>query len=129
MSDSFLHADPSMNAMYRLLGQTPTLPPPDVERLTSIEAVIKYKPQVVIGDWVTELGVGTDGKSNPCGTDEEAILNTGAIYIHIGNADPHGKKRILERPHLEYEYPWLLGRGINHNLSRIWVWNAREKWR
>jgi hypothetical protein len=126
MIDSFLHGDPSMNRVYQMFGQTPTVPPDDVERITSNEAVIKYKPKIVIGAWVTELGDGADGKSNPGGTDEEAILDTGAIYIHIGNAKPHGDKRIMQRRHLEFSFPWLTGRGLDKSLNRIWVWNAKE---
>jgi hypothetical protein len=127
MIDSFMHGDPAMNLVYRMLKQTPTVPPDDVERMNSNEAVLKYKPQVVIGAWVTQLGDGADGQSNPCGTDEEAILNTGAIYIHIGNLLSHDKKRILKRPHLEFSFPWLTGRGLDLSLNRILVWNARQK--
>jgi len=61
------------------------------------------------------------------GTDEQAILDTGAIYIHIGNVESHGKKLILKRQHLEYSFPWLTGRGFDRNLNRIWVWNAKER--
>ena len=102
MSDSYLHLHPDMQRMYQMLKQTPTQPPDDVERLTANEAVRKYKPQVVIGAWVTQLGTEGLDQTNPCGTDEEAILDTGCIYIHIGNVGAHGKKRILNRPHLEF---------------------------
>jgi hypothetical protein len=125
MTDRYMHLDPAMNQVYRMLGQTPTIPPPDVECLTANEAVVKYKPEVVIGAWVTQIGDGLNN-TNPYGTNEEAILQSGAIYIHIGNLAPHGNKRILAQPHLVYQYPWLTGRGIDHSLNRIWVWNAKE---
>ena len=126
MSDSYLHLHPDMQRMYQMLKQTPTQPPDDVERLTANEAVTKYKPQVVIGAWVTQYGTDGLDQTNPCGTKEEEILDTGCIYIHIGNVGAHGKKRILERPHLEFSYPWLVGRGIDRSQNRIWVWNARS---
>ncbi len=127
MTDSYFQVGAYAAPFYEAFQQPPIVPPNDVEKLTSNDAVKKYKPQVVVGAWVTQVGDGRDGASNPFGTDEEAILNTGAIYIHIGNLAPHGKKRILQRPHLEFAFPWLIGRGMDRSLNRIWVWNARQR--
>src|SRR3989304_2203041 len=47
MVDNYMHCLPEMNFMYSMLGQQPTQPLDDVERLDANKAVLKYQPQAV----------------------------------------------------------------------------------
>jgi len=132
MSDSAMQTGPEMQVLYKLMmQQTPTDPPPDVERMDAIAAVHKYRPRVVIGSWVTQLY--KDGDEGPpkigssiYGVDEFEILRVCETYIHIGNLAVHKDKRILELPHDEYEFPWLWSRAQRPELNQIWVWNRPQ---
>lgn len=124
MTDSYQQAKPIVALYYATRGQIPAIPPADVERLDAHEAIAKYRPRVVIGAWITKHSwIPNDG--NYWGVQEERILRAGCTYIHIGNADPHGDKPILKYPHLEFNFPWLIGRGIDKTKNRIWVWNTK----
>ncbi len=124
MTDSCCYEVPLIAQYYHTLGQPVTIPPPDVERLSGNDAVIKYRPQVVLGSWITQWSnIPHDG--NFFGINEERILDAGATYILVGNIDVHGKKRIMRWPHREYYFPWLVSRGMDQNNNRIWIWNAR----
>ncbi len=124
MTDSCIAEVPLVAQFYWCIQQAPAISPPDVERLSGNDAVIKYRPQIVVGSWITQWSdIPFDG--NYFGINEERILDTGATYILIGNIDVHGRKRIMRRSHLEFKFPWLVSRGFNQNNNRIWIWNAR----
>jgi hypothetical protein len=121
MFDNAMQTWPGIRDRYLMLRQTPIDPPPDVERMDANEAVSKYKPEVVIGAWVTQRWVEGTEDGSIFGPNEHAILDTGCAYIHIGNLAVHKSKRILIRPHRELHLPWLFGRGTDPLLNRVWV--------
>ncbi len=124
LTDSCICEVPLVEQYYRALGQPITIPPTDVERISGNDAIIKYRPQVVLGSWITQWSnIPHDG--NFFGVNEERILDAGATYILVGNIDVHGQKRIMRWPHREYYFPWLVSRGMNQSNNRIWIWNAR----
>lgn len=127
MTDSARQTDFEMRLYYMMIGRTVTDPPPDVERIDASQAVAKYKPQVVIASWVTQLALAEDEvQAFVYGVDEEALLEVVDTYIHIGNIAVHGKKRILSRPHKVYAFPWLYSSALRPELNRIWVWHRRR---
>jgi hypothetical protein len=115
---------PEIKAYYASLGQ-PTVPyGPHVEKLDALEAVEKYRPEVVIGCWVTHKyhpGRHAAG-GNADGLDEEEIIANCGTYVVIGNEKVHAGKSIWKLPH-HIEYPeWLMSRAINGSRDFIAVW-------
>lgn len=124
-TDSYMQTLPQVALLYKTLGQATTTLAPEVEKLEALEAVKKYKPQVVVGSYCTQVGSPGDTEASSFGVDEEAILTYVETYIHVGNQVTHGKKRILKRPHETFQFPWLFGRSFDKKENCIYVWNTK----
>lgn len=115
---------PDIKTLYALTGQPPIKYPDDIEALSALDAIKKYKPQVVIACWVTHLYREDEHErgGNMYGVDEDAVLDSGIeTYIHVGATSSHSQKRILSRPHEEHRPSFLFGRGKPEDRV-IWVW-------
>ena len=125
-TDSYAQvADPFIQVYYQMLGQPIVEPPDYVEKIDANEAVKKYKPNVVIGSWVTQRWLSEEDKDgNMYGPLEEEWVDAGTMYVHIGNKAVHGTKRILDRPWNGYHYPWLRSRAHDPRQNYIWQWNC-----
>lgn len=123
-TDSWIQTNPKLMAYYKLLNQPVVVPPEYVEKLDAASAIKKYKPEVVIGCFITQKYQPGDEDGNVYGPDETEIINQ-CTYIHVGNEKIHGKKRILALPHAEYRFPWIRSRAIDNNLNLIWVWEQK----
>lgn len=126
MTDSKQQDRPDIKAAYKAMRQPTIRYPKDVEKIEALEAVKKYKPQVVIGSWLTtyaphEMPYG----SNPFGIKEDLILDQVETFILIGNLDTHGDKPIMAQPHEEIYEDWIVSRGKNQENNRIWIWNKK----
>lgn len=126
MTDSKQQEWPEIRAAYDAMMQPVIKYPDDVERIEALDAVKKYKPQVVIGNWITtyaphEMPYG----SNPYGIKENLILDLVETFILIGNIDTHGDKPIMKIAHEEIYEEWLVSRGKNQENNRIWIWNRK----
>jgi hypothetical protein len=122
MTDSYSHTRPEVLLYYAAMQQVPTLPSRDVHRIDANDAVREFKPEVVIGSWVSQKRTGNEEHGNEYGPDEFDILDRGCTYIHVGHTGPHGKKRILLRDHRCLNFTWLRSRGFDPTGNRIWVW-------
>lgn len=126
-TDSYMQLRPEIQAHYRMLGQPIISPPDDVEKLEAREAVRKYDPDVVIGCFCTQLGTPDVPQSSPYGVDETALLQHPSVrrYIMVGNENTHGQKLILNLPHETWYNgePWLVSRGMDQSLNRVYMWN------
>lgn len=126
MTDNKQQNWPKVKKEYELMQQPTIKYPDDVEEIDALEAVIKYKPQVVIGSWITtyaphEMPYG----SNPYGVQELKILDLVETFIIIGNIDVHGDKPILKEPHEEIYEDWIVSRAKNQENNRIWIRNKK----
>jgi len=127
MTDSKQQERPDIRAEYEAMRQPVIQYPKDVEKIEALDAVKKYKPQVVIGSWITtyaphQMPYG----SNPYGIRENLILDLVETFILIGNIDTHGDKPIMKFPHEEIYEEWLVSRGKNQENNRIWIWNKKS---
>lgn len=43
-------------------------------------------------------------------------------YIHVGNENVHGDKRILSLPHKTFRFPWIVTRAKDPSKNVIQVW-------
>ena len=127
-TDSYIQTTPEMIAYYRLAGQIPIFPPIDVKKFEANEAVDYYKPQVVLGSYITQKFLPGDEQtktgSSVYGVDELAMLPKIETYIAVGNSSTHGDKRLLKLPHERFCFPWIYTRSLKPELNEIVVWNS-----
>lgn len=106
------------------LKQPPVYYPDDVEKLNYTQAINKYKPKTVIGSFIThkwspdrqELGGNVDG------VDGNILISKIKKYILLGNLSTHKNNPLLKKKHKEYHFEWLITRGGNPALDRLFVW-------
>jgi len=127
-TDSYIQTDPGMMAYYRLLGQHPISPPPDVYKFEANEAVDHFKPQVVVAAYSTQKYIpGDEGPpkigSSLYGVDELTMLPKIETYINIGNDMTHGDKRLRRQPHDFFRFEWLFTRSSEPQGNHIIIWN------
>lgn len=125
-TDSMQQAKPKYAAIYALTAQ-PTVPyGPNVVEMHASRAVRHYKPEVVIGCWVThkynpqlhDLG------GNEAGIDEFDVLDRCAAYVLIGNEIAHAKKPLWAAAH-SIQYPsFVYSRSFNGSRDFIAVWKG-----
>lgn len=127
-TDSQSQADSEVATTYLSNGVIPIIYPDDVEKLTAVEAIKKYRPKYVIGSYVTAK-YGTSGANygSIFGVNTKWVSNNCGMFIMIGNENIHSKDSIMKTPHKTYEFPWLITRG-DTSKARIYVWE-RKNWK
>lgn len=120
-TDSYMQTKPEIVAYYAALKQIPIKPPADVLKFTANQAVQHYKPEIVIGAWVTQLHKPGDNQGSIEGVDELSIIAV-AKYIHLGNDNTHGYKDSMRLPHKHHRFDWLVSRGQDQSRNHAAVW-------
>jgi hypothetical protein len=124
-TDNYCQQLPEVQLHYGALGQIPTNPPEDVVRMDALEAIDHYRPDVVIGCWITHRYEESHGTGNMYGPDEREIIRQ-CRYIHIGNRDTHGQKPILTRQHFMPLVTGLVSRAGRQEQNCCWVWCQQD---
>lgn len=129
-TDSWIMTDPGVAAFYKAMQQPVINYPPFVEKIEALDAIRKYKPEIVIASWVTRwvdpnLPVPQGGGSIH-GVKEDLLLATGVTYIFIGNLGVHGHKPIRNLEHQELIFPFVRSRAIDPSLDRVMIWNEKQ---
>lgn len=122
--------NPETAIFYMFSGQPPTRPDPAiVERIDALAAVEKYRPQVVVGSFVTQNRLDSQRgeydpaeRGNAFGVDEERLLTLVESYYHVGHLKVHGNKRICRLPHAELALPCLVTRSLDPGDERVFMW-------
>jgi hypothetical protein len=129
-TDSRIQERPDVALYYEIMGQPTTACPPDVETLEALAAVEKYRPQVVIGSWITQkymVGPKMRQNSSVYGPDEEEILERVELYIHIGHKAAHGDKRIINRLLTEHPAPsWYVSRSLEQSGNVVQIFRGKK---
>lgn len=101
----------------------------DVEELEAMGAVRKYKPQVVIGCWVTQRVPANrlTAQGSVYGVNEERLLERVEAYIVVGNLGVHGKKEIMRHEHAIIQAPWIKSRSRNPEDNCILIWRGGRR--
>jgi len=128
-TDSCIQRDPTMASYYLRLGQAITDPPIDVKEYEANDAVDHFKPQVVIGAFVTQKYLPGDERppkigSSIYGVDELSLFKKVETYIFVGNDKVHGDKRIMRLPHETFRASWLITRAMEQEFNFIKVFNG-----
>ena len=123
-TDSRVQEEATVKAHYQQIGQ-PTVPYGEhVEKLDAVSAVQKYKPNVVIGCWVTHVfdERRPDAGGNMFGIDEAKLIASCDEYIVVGNEQVHAHKPIWAIQHEKLRPPWLYSRAVNGSRDFIAIW-------
>lgn len=124
-TDSKEQDSPAYKLIFGLRGQRTVTYGPSVVAMDAATAIRHYRPQVVIGCWVTQDHDGKDwtpgsGKLN--GVDEGDVLANCETYVMIGNEDIHKDKRIWALPHTIVYPHYVVSRAVNGSRDFIAVW-------
>lgn len=109
--------------VYSMTGQPAIEYPDHIEKLEALEAVNKYKPDVVVGAYITNKFIEEKKIGNYWGVDEPTLLTKVKKYIHIGDLNTHAYKPLMDIRHVtyyKYQAPWLITRGKNPFIG-IWT--------
>ncbi len=123
-TDSYMQEFPHIKALYEMAKQPIVRYGSNVQRIDAESAVKLYKPNTVIGSWVTHKynpekhSIG----GNMLGPDESVIMKLINKYIFIGNMGTHKDKPILsEYKYKEYRFDWYLSRSLAREDNMIWI--------
>lgn len=130
-TDNYQQTWPDVRMFYAISGQPTIIYGTWVENIAALDAVKKYKPDIVIGSWIThwvdpDKAVGIGG-GNMYGVKEDELLDYGVTYIMIGNLAIHGHKPILRLPHEELQFPFVKSRAHKRELDRIFIWSKKPR--
>jgi hypothetical protein len=128
MTDNFCQDWPDVKAHYIACQQPIIRYGKDVERLDALDAAKKYKPDIIIGQWVTnwidpKLPPPSGGGSM-YGIKEDLLLKECKSYVVIGNRNVHGHKPILALPHTEIQDRdcAIKSRANDQSENVIYIW-------
>lgn len=115
-------------AVYKAIAQTTVPYGENVIEMPAIRAVRYYKPDVVIGCWVTHkwLLSRSAAGGNEAGIDEEEVLRGCQEYVFVGNTKVHKLKPILALPHTTEHFPWLYSRATNGTPEFVARWQGHK---
>lgn len=129
-TDSWMQASDCVRHYYEMMGQPIIDYPASVEKLEALKAVEKYRPEVVIGSWITQKISPhlppPDGGGSVFGVNEREMLTRVKKYIMVGNLAIHGKKKIMDLNPEVIELPGLRSRSSHPELDRIFIWNGTK---
>jgi len=118
MTDSFMQLRADVAILYALQGQPCIHYGADVRKMEALSAIDQFKPQVVVGSWLTQFSDGSR-EGSMYGIDEEALLDKVETYILFGSIRNHGTKAICQRPHRVIQEPWMWSRAED---SALFIW-------
>jgi len=122
-TDNRMQEWPEIAAMYESAGQRCVRYGANVETLDGEEAVIKYRPKVIVGCWITHKYRPEHHArgGNMFAPDELFLLANCETLILVGNNSTHSKHPLLKIPHLHVTGNWLYSRARDPgNFLGIW---------
>lgn len=126
-TDNKMQEEPEIAMRYAMGGQPTIKYPRHIEKLDAHEAVMRYRPDTVVGSFITHRFESGQSEGNMFGVQEEFILQNCKRYINIGNLVTHASKPILNMPHLEYQFEWLITRGVDQSKNVIFVFDGFKR--
>lgn len=127
-TDNRMQAKARYRLIYELTGQPLVKYGRNVIELDAAAAIRRYRPDVVIGCWVTHRYDPARhwAGGNEIGIDEEAVIDAVQQYVVIGNEEVHRGKSIWELPHTQIHPPFVYSRAANGSPDFLAIWTGRE---
>lgn len=122
LTDSKLQEKQAIADWYKFHRQPTIKYPNDVLEYDALEAIKYFKPDTVIGSFITHKYSPKIKSGNMYGVVEGKILQMCKKYIHIGNGETHRDKPILKHAHETFHFEWLITRSANQDANCICVW-------
>lgn len=126
-TDNRMQEQARYRAFYAATGQ-PCVPyGPNVINCHASRAVRRFKPDVVIGCWVTHKWDPRrpEAGGNEVGVDEPDILANCGLYVIVGNEKVHEDKAIWKRRHTITYPDFVYSRAMNGSREFIASWATR----
>lgn len=128
-TDNRMQEWPAIRMIYDLQGQPPVTYGPNVETVDANRAVRRYKPDVVVGSWVTHRYNPRRHSrgGNEHGPDLPAILAEVDELILVVNEKTHAKNPLMDVPHETYTPPGLYSRALTGAPDQVAVWKGTRR--
>jgi hypothetical protein len=128
-TDNFQQRMPQYQKLYESMGQAIVPYGPNVIDMPAGHAVRYYRPDVVIGCWVTHKfdPKQPHREGNEIGLDEDDLLDHCAEYVLIGNDEVHKHKPIWDRPHVIKHAPFVYSRAFNGSPDFLVVFRGLKR--
>lgn len=127
-TDSLQQLEPRYRMIYERSGQTIVPYGPHVEKMDAATAVRHYRPDVVIGCWVTHRfsALAPERGGNEVGIDEDDVLEHCARYIVLGHERVHSEKPIWRRPHTIAYPSFVVSRSFQEGRNFLAIWPGAQ---
>ena len=127
MTDSYMQQDNKVaKKLYELTGQPVIKYPRDVIKADALTAYRRFKPDCILGCYVTHKYREDIGSGNMFGVDFERLLPLVKRLILVGNKFTHADNPIMAIDHMEIDLNGgLITRSSERALDRIFVWDNR----
>lgn len=128
MTDSYLQQDNTAVRLYYEMAKQPVIKyPADVIKADALTAYRRFKPECMLGCYVTHLWREGMQGGNMFGVDFERLLPLLKHLILVGNLRPHGGNSIMALDHTEIDlHGDLITHSDDRDQDRIFVWVARS---
>lgn len=125
-TDSYQQNQPKYKAIYEGSGMATVPYGENVIEMNASRAVRAFKPQVVIGCWVTHKYDRQRhwAGGNEVGVDEMDVISHCEQYVMIGNEQTHAEKAIWARRHSIVYPSFVYSRAHNGTREFIAVWDG-----
>lgn len=126
-TDNFCQDRPEVKSFYRESGQTPVKYGSHVEKRDAEWVAKKWRPDIIIGSWITHKYNPLTKTGNVYGPDEEVILDNCKQYIMLGNKGVHRDKPILKyRPDIIDNFPGYVTKSINPENNCVYIFKGKK---
>lgn len=127
-TDNFQQRMPRYHLYYASIEQAIVPYGENVIDMDASHAVRYFKPDVVIGCWVTHKfdPKQPQREGNEIGLDEADILRHCAEYIFVGNELVHQHKPIWDCPHKRLYPPYVFSRAFNGSRDFLAVFKGQK---
>jgi hypothetical protein len=124
MTDSYLQSRKDVRLIYELSGQPVIKYPSCVIKADALTAYKRFKPECVIGCYVTHKYEKGMRDGNMYGVDFKRLLQSVKRLVLVGNSHIHAENPIMSIPHQEIKIDdGLLTRNEDREADRIFVWD------
>lgn len=107
---------------YKLTGQKEVSYGDNLIQCDALDGVKRFKPEAVIGLFITHKWQPGMEQGNAFGVDETRLLRRVKTYAMVGNLSTHRTKPLLDLPHTQHQFDGLVTRSANPELDRIFIW-------
>lgn len=128
ITDSCLQRDnKAVRQHYAICGQPIINYPKDIIKAEAMEAVRRFKPEAVVGCYVTHKWRNDTQSGNDWGIDFERLLSSVKKFILVGNRVTHRDNPIMALPHIEERFEGLITRaGIDEPTNCVFIWERES---